>query len=291
MDIVDTTAALRAQVFTWRHAGHTVAFVPTLGNLHAGHMALVAAARGEADRVIASVFVNPLQFGPNEDYHRYPRTLTADAAHLAAAGAHLLFTPTVSEMYPRPLAESTRVEVPGLSDILCGAHRPGHFIGVATVVCTLFHRVAPDVAVFGEKDYQQLLIIQRMVADLGLPVRVLGVATVREPDGLALSSRNTYLPAAERARAPLLYQTLCQLRAHILAGRRDFSALEAQACAALRAADWRVDYVSVRNAVDLADVRSTIPQDARLVVLAAAWLGETRLIDNVTITLPEESRA
>ncbi len=202
LPMVQEAAALERALAPWREAG--IAFVPTMGNLHDGHLALVARARELAPRVVVSIFVNPLQFGPQEDYAAYPRTLEEDRARLAEAGVDLLFAPTVEVMYPRPLTEVTRVHVPGLSQILCGAARPGHFDGVATVVARLFNLVRPRHAVFGEKDYQQLMIIRRMVADLAFPIEIHGVPTVREPDGLAMSSRNRYLSPSERARAPRL---------------------------------------------------------------------------------------
>jgi pantoate--beta-alanine ligase len=270
-------AALRGAVARFRAAGERVAVVPTMGNLHRGHLALVARARAEAERVVVTVFVNPTQFGPGEDFAAYPRTPAADAGVLAAAGCDLLFLPPVAEVYPAGEAGATRVEVPGLSTILCGAFRPGHFAGVTSVVTRLFNMVGPDVAVFGDKDYQQLTIIRRMVRDLHLPVRIVGLPTVREPDGLALSSRNQYLTPAERAVAPRLAAVLGEVATGLGAGRRDFGALEADAQAALVAAGFRPDYVAIRGATDLGDPAAA---DADLVVLAAAWLGRARLIDN-----------
>ncbi|MGE0081763.1 MAG: pantoate--beta-alanine ligase [Thiohalomonadaceae bacterium] len=279
---VTAIAALRQQVRAWRAADDSVAFVPTMGNLHAGHIALVKRARELAARVVVSVFVNPLQFGPNEDLDAYPRTPEQDAARLAEAGADLLFLPAEAEMYPQGREGVTYVEVPGLSDILCGASRPGHFRGVATVVSKLFHIVQPDVAVFGQKDFQQLAIIRRMVADLDFPIAIEGVATMREADGLAMSSRNGYLSAEERSRAPGLYQVLSQVSVGLKAGRRDFAALEQEAADELRSRGFEPDYVSIRRAADLAPPAQT---DGELVVLAAARLGRTRLIDNLLITL------
>jgi len=236
--------------------------------------------RALAPRVVVSIFVNPLQFGPAEDLASYPRTLARDAELLAAAGADLLFAPSADAMYPRPASEQTRVEVPGLSDILCGASRPGHFVGVATVVCKLFNMVRPDLALFGEKDFQQLAVIRRMVEDLCIPVEVLGVPTVREPDGLAMSSRNGYLTAEERERAPALHRALQSVAKALEAGGADPQTVARAAAAAIDAAGLRTDYVSVRRVRDLA-----LPGDADedLVVLAAAYLGRARLIDNLRV--------
>jgi pantoate--beta-alanine ligase len=277
VETLTALAALRGAVARFRAAGERVALVPTMGNLHRGHLALVARARAEAERVVVTVFVNPTQFGPGEDFAAYPRTPEADAGVLAAAGCDVLFLPPVAEVYPDGEAGATRVEVPGLSAVLCGAFRPGHFAGVTSVVARLFNMVGPDVAVFGDKDYQQLTIIRRMVRDLHLPVRVVGLPTVREPDGLALSSRNQYLAPAERAVAPRLAAVLADVAAAVAAGRRDFGALEAEAVATLAAAGFRPDYVAIRRASDLGEPR---PGDGPLVVLAAAWLGRARLIDN-----------
>jgi pantoate--beta-alanine ligase len=282
MQTVAAVADLRETVRGYRAAGQTVAFVPTMGNLHAGHIRLVEEARRAAARVVVSIFVNPTQFGPGEDFAAYPRTPEADVEKLAAAGTDLLFLPAVETLYPpvdRPLAT---VGVPGLSDELCGQFRPGHFRGVATVVLKLFNLVQPDVALFGEKDYQQLTVIRRMVADLDVPVRIVGVPTVREPGGLALSSRNGYLSAEERERAARVYASLCQAAAALKAGRRDFPALEAEQVEALRAAGFEPDYVAIRRQDDLAPPG---PGDTRLVLLVAARLGRARLIDNLQVFL------
>ena len=279
LETIERIDTLRERVAAWRHAGQRVGFVPTMGNLHAGHLALVAEARRLAERVVVSIFVNPLQFGPQEDFAAYPRTLARDQELLAGAGTDLLFAPTVEAVYPRGEAEQTRVEVPGISDILCGASRPGHFVGVATVVCKLFNMVQPDLAVFGEKDFQQLQVIRLMTLDLSLPVAVHGLATVREADGLAMSSRNGYLTAEERARAPALYQTLWRCAERLRQGQ-DIATVEGQAGEEIAAAGFGPDYFSVRRAADLA-----LPQagDRELVVLAAARLGRARLIDNVRV--------
>ena len=277
MQTVHTIAELRAQVMAWKRAGEQVAFVPTMGNLHRGHIHLVECARELAPRTVASIFVNPMQFGPSEDFAAYPRTLDADSRQLEAAGLDLLFAPSVAEVYPRPLEQMTQVTVPELPAVLCGASRPTHFSGVTTVVSKLFNMVQPDIAVFGEKDWQQLVIIRRMATDLDMPVAIVGVPTVREPDGLALSSRNGYLSAEERAIAPTLYATLRATAERLRAGERDFAALEAEAKAQLASAGFRPDYFEIRRPDDLQ--RPNL-EDAELRIFAAAWLGRARLIDN-----------
>lgn len=277
--VVDEIAILRQHVRAWRAADARVAFVPTMGNLHAGHLSLVRAARAEASRVIVSLFVNPLQFGPREDLATYPRTLMQDRQQLDAEGVDLLFAPAGEAIYPRGLADQTRVEVPGLSDILCGASRPGHFVGVATVVCKLFNIVQPDMAFFGEKDFQQLLVIGRMTEDLSLPVEIIGVPTVREDDGLALSSRNGYLSRDERAAAPALYGALERAAAALREGAA-IHGVEQSGRSALRAAGLRPDYFAVRRVEDLGEPAAP---DRDLIVLAAAYLGRTRLIDNLRV--------
>jgi len=282
MEIVRTARSLRAQIRAWRSAGERIAFVPTMGNLHAGHLALVHHARAGAGRVVASVFVNPMQFGPQEDLASYPVTLEADKAALNAAAADLLFLPAMADIYPDGIEHTTRVVVPGLNAILEGEHRPAHFDGVSTVVAKLFNLVQPDCAVFGEKDYQQLLLIRRMVADLCMQIAVVGVATVRESDGLAMSSRNGYLAPAERALAPRLYAVLSAVKARVEAGGQALAAIEQAALADLAAAGFRPDYVSVRRQTDLA---LPGPDDTALIALAAARLGSTRLIDNIFISI------
>ena len=279
MITLDSIPALRTQVEAWRRGGN-VAFVPTMGNLHRGHLALVRAARGMADRVVVSIFVNPLQFGAGEDFANYPRTMDADSTMLKGEGADLLFAPTPATMYPRPQEQQTRVEVPGLSALLCGHSRPGHFVGVATVVCKLFNMVQPDIALFGKKDYQQLMVIRRMVEDLAMPVRVVGMHTVREADGLAMRSRNGYLHQQERAIAPVLYRVLTGLAAELRRGSDDYAGLQAQAAVELNENGFRTDYIAVRRADDLAEPAAGEP---RLVVLAAAYLGRARLIDNIEV--------
>lgn len=278
MQTIDTIAATRALIARWRGQQQRIAFVPTMGNLHAGHVQLMHAARQHGTRVIASIFVNPLQFDDPNDFSRYPRTLDADLAALYTAGVDALFLPDAAEIYPP--GDVTRIHVPGLSEILCGEFRPGHFSGMSTVVCKLFNIVQPDAALFGLKDYQQFRIIQRMVADLALPVALIGVETVRESDGLAMSSRNSYLNAEDRARAPNLYRTLCAARDVLRMGKMELRAVEKRSLQALQQAGFKPDYFSVRRAHDLAEAQ---PDDAKPVILAAAWLGKARLIDNIVV--------
>ncbi len=278
MQTVNDAARLRAVVRTWRGQGRTVGLVPTMGNLHAGHLALLKLARSRCERVVTSIFVNPTQFGPDEDYARYPRTLERDQAALADNDCELLFAPPVEVMYPFGPEHSVRVHVPGITEVLEGAHRPGHFDGVTTVVSKLFHLVQPDVAVFGQKDYQQLRVIERMVADLSLPVSVVGAPIRREADGLAMSSRNQYLSATERRLAPQLYATLRQMRELHLQGHAR-QAIEKAAAARLGRAGFDTDYVVIRRATDLAEPAAD--EREGLVALAAARLGSTRLIDNL----------
>lgn len=276
MRTVHAVAELRAQVADWKRAGLRVGFVPTMGNLHAGHLQLVERALEGADRVVASVFVNPLQFGPNEDFDRYPRTLPDDAAKLETAGCALLFAPSVSEMYPRGRERLSGVRVPALSEQLEGKFRPGFFDGVATVVSILFNQVQPDIAVFGEKDWQQLQVVRRMVADLHMPIEIIGLPTAREADGLALSSRNQYLSAEERRVAPALYRALGEIERGMKKGRRDFGALQVEAMQALERAGFSPQYVEVRS-LDLSEPSADADS---WIALAAAVLGRTRLIDN-----------
>jgi pantoate--beta-alanine ligase len=277
--VVDTLPHLRERVADWRRRGERVAFVPTMGNLHAGHFSLVRLAREHADRVVASVFVNPTQFGPNEDFARYPRTPEADAAGLREAGCDLLWMPGVDAMYPYGSANAVRIQVPGVTDVLEGAHRPGHFDGVATVVARLFLQVQPDAAVFGRKDYQQLAVIRYLVQDLSFPIEVVAAPTVREADGLAMSSRNQYLSDAERPVAARINAVLQDAAAAVRSGA-DMAGAEAAATQALGAAGFDVDYVAIRSR----DLRDATGADNELVALAAARLGWTRLIDNVEFT-------
>ncbi|MEG5266537.1 pantoate--beta-alanine ligase [Pseudomonas sp. JDS28PS106] len=278
MNTVKTVLDLRAAVARARSEGKRIGLTPTMGNLHSGHVALVSKAVQRADFVVATIFVNPLQFGPTEDLATYPRTLAADQEKLLQAGCHLLFTPSVEEMYPHGMADQTLVSVPHLSEGLCGASRPGHFDGVATVVSKLFNMVQPDLAVFGEKDFQQLAVIRAMVRDLNMPIKIIGEPTVRAEDGLALSSRNGYLNAAERAAAPALYRVISQIGAAIRAGEQDFARLLDESRRELESAGFRIDYLEIRDATSL---KPASPEDRDLVILAAAFLGKTRLIDNL----------
>ncbi|NNN27996.1 MULTISPECIES: pantoate--beta-alanine ligase [Pseudomonas] len=278
MNTVKTVRELRAAVARARSEGKRIALVPTMGNLHAGHAALVTKAGQRADFVVASIFVNPLQFGPSEDLEKYPRTLAADQEKLLSAGCHLLFAPTVEEMYPDGMDGQTRLHVTGVSEGLCGGSRPGHFDGVATVVCKLFNMVQPDMALFGEKDFQQLAVIRKLVRDLNLPIQIFGEPTVRAEDGLALSSRNGYLTDEQRAVAPVLQRTLRQLAECIRQGERDFPALLAEGSRQIEAAGLRIDYLEARESAGL---RPATAEDHQLVILVAAFLGTTRLIDNL----------
>ncbi len=273
-----TVADLRRRVAEWRKAGERVALVPTMGALHAGHLSLVDLARGKVDRVIVSIFVNPIQFGPREDFNTYPREEASDLDKLGKAGTDLVFIPDAAEMYPQGF--NTRVKVFDLTDDLCGAARPNHFEGVATVVTKLLLQAAPDIAVFGEKDYQQLLVVKRLVLDLNIPVEIVGAPIVREEDGLALSSRNAYLSPAERNTAPLLYRTISEIAAELAKGDgADAAALAGRF--KLEAAGFRIDYVAVRDPNTLKPLSGPVQPGAR--VLAAAYLGKTRLIDNVAV--------
>ncbi len=282
MKTVRTIASLRENLRGWRAHEETVALVPTMGNLHAGHLSLVEIARTLADRVVVSIFVNPTQFGPGEDFAAYPRTLDRDRRVLTRANVDILFAPPVEEIYPERERAGTVVSVPDLAGILCGQFRPGHFDGVASVVTRLFNLVQPDSAVFGQKDYQQLLVIRRLQADLHLPVRVVAGPTLREPDGLALSSRNQYLDADGRTKAPGLYRALATGAERLRAGDRAFGTLEKQGHADLVSAGFRPDYFAVRNAADLS---LPVASSRNLVVMAAAHLGRARLIDNVLVDL------
>jgi pantoate--beta-alanine ligase len=269
---------LHAFLATWRMRGQRIALVPTLGNLHAGHYSLVTLAREHADVVVASVFVNPTQFGPNEDFARYPRTPDADAAGLAASGCDALFMPAVEEMYPYGAANTVRISVPGFDNVLEAAVRPGHFDGVATVVAKLFNLVRPDVAVFGRKDYQQLLVIRRLTRDLAYPIEIVDAPTLREPNGLAMSSRNQYLDAEQRQRAAVIHATLQSMRKAVRAGGQELAAIEEAAEMSLRKAGFQPDYSVIRRADDLG-----VPAEGEsgsLIGLIAARLGSTRLIDN-----------
>ncbi len=278
MDIIRTADALRHTIQQWRRAGEKIAFVPTMGNLHAGHLSLVETAKRQADRVVVSIFVNPTQFGEGEDYSSYPRTEDEDIEKLRKQATDLVFIPQVSEIYPSP--QLVRLSVTGISDRWCGASRPGHFNGVATVVCKLFNLVQPDIAVFGEKDFQQLAIIRQMAADLNFPVQIVGASIVREADGLAMSSRNSYLTPQQRRIAPLLQQTLQQMRDEIIAGNEAFENICAKHQQKLEQTGFKIDYLAVCQAKTLEPATA---RDQELIILAAAWLGKPRLIDNILV--------
>lgn len=282
MIIASSHSALSDHLKTLKEQGKRIGFVPTMGNLHDGHLSLVEYANSVCDAVVVSIFVNPKQFGPNEDLDAYPRTLEADLAQLTTRDATVVFTPTVADIYPDGVTAHTTVSVPGLTDVLCGASRPGHFDGVSTVVCKLFNMVAPDVAVFGQKDLQQLLLIQKMTRDLAIPVKVVGVPTARAKDGLALSSRNGYLSTQERAIAPQLYKALQTLSTQIANGSRDFRSLCSAGHITLENAGFVVDYLEVRRSSDLAEAAV---DDRHVAIFAAAKLGSTRLIDNIQLEL------
>lgn len=292
MEIISTVVELRKAVAQWRAAGERVALAPTMGNLHAGHLQLVEQARAHADRVVVSIFVNPMQFsdasGNGGDFERYPRTFTEDCKKLTALenGADAVFSPAVDEVYPNGYEHETRVEVPEVSDILCGEFRPGHFVGVATVVAKLFNMAQPDVALFGEKDFQQLLVIRRFTKELCFPVEIIGVPTVREASGLAMSSRNQYLSDEERETASTLFQVLMSTKKKIEQGLRDFHSMEEEAMKRLEEVGFRPEYFSARNAADLMPAK---PDDQQIVILVAAWLGSARLIDNVQVNSKNQS--
>ncbi|MET4614697.1 pantoate--beta-alanine ligase [Stenotrophomonas sp. 2619] len=277
IETVTELSRLRAVVNGWKREGLRVALVPTMGNLHAGHYSLVTLARQYADRVVSSVFVNPTQFGPNEDFTRYPRTPEADTSGLEQAGCDVLWLPTVESMYPFGIELAASVNVPGISGLLEGAHRPGHFDGVCTVVSRLFNQVQPDVAAFGKKDYQQLAVIRQMVEDLAFPIQIVGGDIVRESDGLAMSSRNQYLNAEQRPVSTTIHQVLLGMREGFIAGKTR-SLIEAEATAALQAAGFQVDYAVVRKP-DLSEPADA--NDGTRVALIAARIGNTRLIDNL----------
>jgi pantoate--beta-alanine ligase len=275
--------AVRELVGSWRLTHQTVALVPTMGNLHEGHLSLMRLASAHADKIVCSVFVNPTQFGRDEDFAAYPRTLAEDEALLAEQGlVNLVFAPEEAEIYPFGLDGAVRLKMPRLAAELCGASRPGHFNGVASVVLRLLNIVSPDILVLGQKDYQQLILLQRMLADLSLPIQIIGGAIHREADGLAMSSRNRYLTDQERGVAPRLHAEIAQVREALQQGDRDYAALEARASRALAEAGFRPEYVEVRRAADLGKPNGLNSGD-ELVVVAAAWLGRARLIDNVRV--------
>lgn len=280
MQTVSSITAARAALAQWRANGDHIALVPTMGNLHRGHMTLVEKARQMADRVVVSIFVNPMQFGANEDFSRYPRTMQDDSLKLGEANVDLLFAPSVDDIYLRSTGTTTRVIVPGISDILCGASRDGHFVGVSTVVAKFFNIIQPHVAIFGEKDFQQLMIIRRMVEDLCMPINIVGVPICRESDGLAMSSRNGYLSPDQRAFAPEIYRGLQRVVEIAKAGAEVDATLK-QVEIDLASSGFELDYLALRRSVDL---QPATAKDSELVLLVAATLGATRLIDNVTFT-------
>lgn len=274
----DQIIPLQEQLSQWRSTNQNIALVPTMGNLHAGHLSLVDRAKQLADKIVVSIFVNPTQFVQGEDFSTYPRTLEQDTGKLAETGIDLLFCPDVEKIYPGGMQQQTQVTVTGLDSILCGKFRPGHFKGVATVVTKLFNIVKPDIAVFGEKDYQQLLVIKRLVRDLFYRIEIISMPTVREADGLALSSRNIYLTAEERKIAPILFRTLKDISDCIMAGDMEFAQHQKNAESSLKKAGFKTEYVCIRDAETLQK-----PSTGDLVVMAAAQLGKARLIDNVLI--------
>ncbi len=284
MQVFHQVASLRKTLDSHRANGKSIAFVPTMGNLHDAHLALVKIAQQHCDLVVASIFVNRLQFGLNEDWDKYPRTLAADTLKLRGQGCDFLFCPDESEIYPNGMDQQTRVVVPTMANVLCGASRPGHFDGVTTVVNKLFNIVQPQVAVFGIKDFQQLAIIRRMVEDLCIPIEIVAGDIVRESDGLAMSSRNSYLSEQERPGANQLYKTLDWMRRQIEAGQRDYLSLEAQAREQIAAAGFKADYISVANAKTL---EPAADDDVEITILGAMYTSRARLIDNISLTVAE----
>ncbi len=278
MERIEKINALREKLGSVRKADNKIALVPTMGNLHEGHLSLVKKAQSLADYVVVSIFVNPTQFVEGEDFDNYPRTLDADLEYLRQLDVDLVFIPDMEEVYPDDVQITTEVIVPELDSIYCGEYRPGHFKGVATVVCKLFNMVQPDIAVFGEKDYQQLLVIRSLVKNLNLPIDIYGAATLRETDGLAMSSRNMYLNEVERQKAPLLFKTIMEVAESIKRGESDYENLEKNAISSLKEAGFKPEYFSI---CDLKTLK--LPINQKLVVLAAAWLGKARLIDNVAV--------
>ena len=279
MNIINDIQSIRQQIKIWKADGLSVGFVPTMGNLHAGHLQLVEQAKQKADRVVVSIFVNPMQFNEANDFSAYPRTFEEDVVLLKEVSADVLFLPADDELYPVDQVATTKVIVPELGDIMEGECRPGHFTGVATIVCKLFNIVQPDIACFGEKDFQQLMLIRRMVAELNSPVSIEAIATQREADGLAMSSRNNRLDNEQRVKAPQIYQVLTGISDALKAGNKDYSQLERNAIATLDARGFKTEYVTIRRSVDLA---MPVTGDRDLVVLLAARLGDIRLIDNIS---------
>jgi len=283
MYTISSIANLRETIKEWRKKGESIAFIPTMGNLHDGHISLVEHALGRTDHTVVSVFVNPLQFGEGEDYQGYPRTLNADREQLAIREVDILFVPNLNEMYPEGMENHAQVVLPeNLTNILCGVSRPTHFAGVTTVVAKLFNIIQPDMAIFGEKDYQQLFLIKKMVQDLCMPIEVVGKPIIREKNKLAMSSRNQYLTAAQREVAPNLFATLNNMRQRIQDGERDFDKLTDQAQTTLSELGFKPDYISIRNRDTLAVSTDT---DKNLIILAAAYLGKARLLDNIKCSI------
>lgn len=287
METVSDLPALRRVIANWKKQGKTIAFVPTMGNLHDGHLSLLQRACELGDRTVVSIFVNPIQFGKGEDYESYPSTIGSDHDKLQSSGLDLLFTPDLAELYPGGFDVDTRINVPELSTILCGRFRPDHFSGVATVVTKLLINVMPDYALFGEKDYQQLMIIRRLVSDLCIPTEIIGMPIIRDTDGLAMSSRNTYLSREQHALAPVIYQTLLAAAEQLKKGDDDYETIERQGLMALEKAGLRPEYFSIRCSDDLRVPRAA---DQRLSILVAAWLGPARLIDNIRLNLDETEK-
>lgn len=288
MQTVYNIRALKGILHHWHSQNQRIALVPTMGNLHQGHLTLVEKAQQLGDRTVVTIFVNPLQFSEGEDFAKYPRTLTEDQNKLAEKNVSLLFLPESQEIYPNTLDHAPRIAFPDLSDTLCGSFRPGHFTGVATVVLKLFQLVQPQWAIFGEKDYQQLLVIRRMVQEFFLPIEIVGIPTQREKSGLAMSSRNHYLSTQEKAVAAKLYRTLLSVHDQILKGNKhNYTLLEMEGSQQLRQLGFRPDYFSIRRSSDLA---MPLQNDRQLTCLTAAWLGTTRLIDNISITIPHDDR-
>lgn len=290
MQVISEIDLLREQILICRREGQRIAYIPTMGHLHDGHIALVRKAREQADVVIVSIFINPMQFEKPEDYSTYPRTLEEDIAKLQNESVHMLFTPQVEALYPNGIEQHSHVEITGLSNILEGNLRPGHFQGVATIITKFFNIIQPDIACFGEKDYQQLVLIQKMVSDLSFPIEIIQVPTVREMDGLAMSSRNSQLTVDERQRAPVLAKTLRWMSSQIRGGRTDYSELVQDAKDQLRAAGLEPDEIYIRDAIHLSYINEHTP---RIVILAAVYLGQIRLIDNlsvdIAVTLTDDS--
>jgi pantoate--beta-alanine ligase len=282
MEVIQSKTELKEQLIEWRQHDEHVAIVPTMGNLHAGHVSLIELAREHAERVVVTVFVNPTQFTEGEDFEDYPRTLERDKRRLQTVNTDVVFVPEVDTLYPFGLQNATSVTVPGLTENFCGSFRPGHFDGVTSVVARLFALVQPDVAVFGQKDYQQQLVIRRMVDDLGLPITIITAPTIREDDGLAMSSRNAYLSDDERALAPKIHEVIESAGEALQSGKRNFEELENLATDALSEAGFKVEYVAIRRALDLSVPNRDCDE---LVVLVAAHLGKARLIDNIVVTI------